>query len=266
MALRNQPFFPFYVQDFMADEKLANCSAESTGVYIRLMCVLHKMEDYGAISLKEKEKQTENNVKNFAIKLSRQMPYGQDIIERSLAELLDEGVIELEGDRLFQKRMVRDAKISKIRAEAAAKGKKGCPKDDEDIYGKQDDSQIKQVLNTVNENEIEDAQEHSEVDQSDITDEFNLFWEAYPKKVAKGAARKKFFKIAPKDDLFQKIMAALSVVKESEQWKKDRGKFIPYPSTWLNQERWEDEYWSQDIVASKSSNFDPENPYDDWSG
>ena len=31
------------------------------------------------------------------------------------------------------------------------------------------------------------------------------------------------------------------MVKQTEQWKKDNGKFIPYPATWLNQERWTDE-------------------------
>ena len=39
MALRDQPYLPLYVLDFLVDEKLAYCSAESTGVYIRLMCM-----------------------------------------------------------------------------------------------------------------------------------------------------------------------------------------------------------------------------------
>ena len=48
MALREQPYLPLYVQDFLTDEKLNECSAESTGVYIRLMCIMDKaqMEAY----------------------------------------------------------------------------------------------------------------------------------------------------------------------------------------------------------------------------
>ena len=42
MALRDQPYLPLYVQDFLTDEKLAECSAMATGVYIRLMCIMHK--------------------------------------------------------------------------------------------------------------------------------------------------------------------------------------------------------------------------------
>ena len=36
-------------------------------------------------------------------------------------------------------------------------------------------------------------------------------------------------------------MAALEAQKKSEDWLKDKGQFIPYPTTWLNQGRWEDE-------------------------
>lgn len=43
------------------------------------------------------------------------------------------------------------------------------------------------------------------------------------------------------DELQQTILAALEKHKKSEDWKKDAGKFIPYPATWLNGRRWEDE-------------------------
>ena len=29
--------------------------------------------------------------------------------------------------------------------------------------------------------------------------------------------------------------------KLTDEWTKNNGQFIPYPSTWLNQKRWEDE-------------------------
>ena len=37
------------------------------------------------------------------------------------------------------------------------------------------------------------------------------------------------------------ILTALNWQKKSEQWLKDNGQFIPYPATYLNQRRWEDE-------------------------
>jgi hypothetical protein len=90
MALRNQPYFPLYVQDFLTDEKLIECSAESTGVYIRLLCILHKSEEYGKLLLKQKDKQDLKRLKNFALKLLKQMPYTIAVIEKSLDELLNE--------------------------------------------------------------------------------------------------------------------------------------------------------------------------------
>lgn len=71
--------------------------------------------------------------------------------------------------------------------------------------------------------------------------QFDKFWQAYPRKVSKKEAQKSWKKINPSLELFEKILKALEMVKQTEQWKKDNGKFIPYPATWLNQERWTDE-------------------------
>jgi hypothetical protein len=73
------------------------------------------------------------------------------------------------------------------------------------------------------------------------TDGFLKFYSAYPKKVAKVEAEKSFNKINPDDELLDKIILAVSKQSQTDQWKKDGGKYIPMPSTWLNQRRWEDE-------------------------
>ncbi len=122
MARRNQPYLPLYVHDFLVDEKLCECSAESTGVYIRLMCLMHKSEEYGTILLKQNDKQNDKQILNFACKLARHMPYQIDVIERSLSDLLENGVIQLNGDKLMQKRMIKDNYVSSVRASAGKKG------------------------------------------------------------------------------------------------------------------------------------------------
>jgi len=70
---------------------------------------------------------------------------------------------------------------------------------------------------------------------------FKTFWSAYPKKVGKGAAEKSFKKYKPDDSLLSVMMKAICTQKDSDQWKKDGGQYIPNPATWLNQRRWEDE-------------------------
>lgn len=69
---------------------------------------------------------------------------------------------------------------------------------------------------------------------------FSEFWKVYPKKRDKAKAQKAFLKIKNVEKVFPAIMQALEKQKASADWQKDGGQFIPYPSTWLNGERWED--------------------------
>lgn len=122
MSLRNRPYLPLYVQDYLTDEKLNMCSASSQGVYIKILCIFHKSENYGGILLKQKDKQKESNIKNFAFKLSKLLPFDFDTILNSLIELVDEKVLYIDNDFIYQKRMVKDNDISLKRSEAGKKG------------------------------------------------------------------------------------------------------------------------------------------------
>lgn len=70
---------------------------------------------------------------------------------------------------------------------------------------------------------------------------FDEFWSAYPKKVGKGVARKAWARIKPTGELHSKILDAIAEAKQSDQWRRNGGQYIPNPATWLNQERWLDE-------------------------
>lgn len=70
---------------------------------------------------------------------------------------------------------------------------------------------------------------------------FEMFWSEYPNKKAKSVAQKSWYKINPDEKLFSAIMDGLKKAKCSQQWVKDGGQFVPHPSTWLNQQRWNDE-------------------------
>ena len=73
-------------------------------------------------------------------------------------------------------------------------------------------------------------------------DGFDEFWAAYPRKVGKGDALKAWKKIKPSGELRSRISAAIEAAKGCEQWQRENGRFIPNPATWLNQERWDDDY------------------------
>ena len=70
---------------------------------------------------------------------------------------------------------------------------------------------------------------------------FDQFWEIYPRKVNKVAAWKAWQKISPDLTLFTQIINAVKAQSRSESWRRDGGRYIPYPSSWLNGRRWEDE-------------------------
>ena len=69
--------------------------------------------------------------------------------------------------------------------------------------------------------------------------DFDIFWKHYPRKVNKREARMRWKN--KKHPPINIIIEIIEKHKKTEQWMKDNGKFIPHPSTWLNQESWEDE-------------------------
>ena len=70
---------------------------------------------------------------------------------------------------------------------------------------------------------------------------FDEFWDIYPRKVGQAAAKKIWSRINPDEKLQINILTAIKQQKKSSQWQRDNGQFIPNPSTWLNQCRWDDE-------------------------
>ena len=73
------------------------------------------------------------------------------------------------------------------------------------------------------------------------SEHFEQFWKEYPKKVAKKNAMNAWQKVNPDSNLFEKIMDGLKRWRDSGEWDRDGGQYIPYPATWLNGKRWEDE-------------------------
>ena len=97
---------------------------------------------------------------------------------------------------------------------------------------------------------IENIEQIEQVEQIDTSpdsrkaktdDLFSVFWHEYPKKVSKPDALKAWKKLKPDSGLLQEILSGLSRWKESDQWNRDGGQYIPYPATWLNKREWEDD-------------------------
>jgi hypothetical protein len=82
---------------------------------------------------------------------------------------------------------------------------------------------------------------------------FDAFWDAYGKKVGRGAAEKAWAKATKRADPEVIITAA----HHHTEWHKRSGteaRFIPHASTWLNEKRWADE--RTDVAVSRRANGD----------
>ena len=86
------------------------------------------------------------------------------------------------------------------------------------------------------------TKERKKLTKEKLIGSFDLFWNEYSRKVKKKKSKEIWVKkIKPDAALFEKIMAGLKKAKQSPEWQKENGKFIPHPTTWLNGERWEDD-------------------------
>ena len=83
-------------------------------------------------------------------------------------------------------------------------------------------------------------------DAARVSDSFDLFWKAFPRKAGKIAARKAW-KSALKVADAETITEAALAFAESDVGKA--GSFCPHPATWLNEGRWMDdrETWKRDV-------------------
>lgn len=97
-------------------------------------------------------------------------------------------------------------------------------------FGNREENRIEE--NSIEENSIDNI----------YAQKFEKFWESYPKKTGKDKSKKWFEKYKPDEELFELMMNQLERFKDTEDWKKQGGKYIPYPTSWLNGKRWEDEF------------------------
>lgn len=70
--------------------------------------------------------------------------------------------------------------------------------------------------------------------------DFERFWSLYPKKLAKGDARKAWAQTEAIRPDIDTVVKAILAQRRTDQWMRDGGQFIPYPATWLRAERWDD--------------------------
>jgi hypothetical protein len=201
----------------LASKKLSQVSAEAERLFWRLLMVA---DDFGRFQAEP------------SMLLSRCFPlkvkeYSIRNIERWYAELTQIGAItsyaSSNGD-LFGAFVVWN---QRSRADSSK-------------YPPPDDGQVT-VIRPSCDRLDEDVDVDEDVDErSAKTDGFSEFWLAYPKKKNKGDAEKAWAALRPSPELLSRILTAVAAHCDSHDWRKDSGKWIPYPASWLRGQRWED--------------------------
>lgn len=106
------------------------------------------------------------------------------------------------------------------------------------------------------EQEQEQEQEHELTPEGSPTEGFADFYDGYPKKKNRTDAEKAWKSLRPSLELRERIMADVVTRAVSYDWRKDGGKFIPYPASYLRSRRWEDDEPIIAVVAAE--------PLEDW--
>ncbi len=220
------PAFQFYPGDWSRD--LGEHPLEIEGAWIRICCTLFWSETCGTATktlgtwgrILRVEKRTCKRLINF-------------LLNQKIADVF----IQNETITITCRRMVKDAYIRKIRKECGSMG--GNPKLKHTDIGS---VLVKQIGHVGDNQKLTPSSSSSSSDLKPTPSvRFDEFWKVYPRRVAKASALKEWKKINPENGLVETILKAVEVHKNSEQWKKDNGQFIPHPATWLHQRRWEDD-------------------------
>lgn len=229
MSNSKDPAFLFYSADFLVG--VMDLTDEETGQYIKLICLQHQ----------------KGRLKKESI--YRMFPNISDCVLEKF-EIDENGLYY--NPRVEEEIEKRNKYIEAQRSNGAKGGRP--PKNAEnpnETYG----FNLGKAKQNPSENEnINDNENNINIDNNLYFQQFNEFWNIYPKKKDKDRAQKAFMRIKPNEELFAQMKCALDKHKRSTQWRD--AQYIPYPSTWLNGKRWEDE-----VPESDCSSFDVKEAY-----
>jgi len=156
--------------------------------------------------------------------------------------------IEKDEDKEIVRRMLKEFFIKKkngwthMQSEAdirkyknrSDKGKRGAE-------ARWDKESHANALPTNNQEPLTNKQEQKNtlsIEDESFLKTFETFWEKYPKKTDKEKAKKIWLKDKPNID---EVLKVLQWQKYSSEWEAENGRFIPYPSKYLLDQRWKDE-------------------------
>lgn len=241
--MNRPPSFQFYPKDWL-DFRVQRMSLAAQGMYMKILCFMWS-DSHDQCSIAHDE-----------TALARAIGISVESFRELFQEIQRETdpIFLVKDDKLVSVRLKHEAmKLRKYRQLQIEKGKRGAEKrwhhGDSHSYSSGHATAIAQAQpedgsSSSSSSSIKNKTKstHSRDQLNGHRHNFDIFWTAYPKKRSKGTAEKIWAKLAPDDVLLGTMLAKLDQAKQTPQWTKDRGEFIPNPGSWLNAKGWEDEY------------------------
>jgi uncharacterized protein YdaU (DUF1376 family) len=228
------PAFLFYSGDFLVG--VSDLTMEERGQYITLIALQHQK---GHLSKRNIDLAVPN-VSDFVLAKFKIDENGCYYNERTEEEI--------------QK---RNKYIEAQRSNGAKGGRP--PKNPKETHGLENENPRANPSENENENKIINTNIIDIIqDSKDNIDciynkQFEEFWEKYPRKVAKKYAYECYLRLKMTENLHQTMLSALDKQKRSKAWEDE--KYIPHPSTWINQHRWDDEISEEPLSSFDADDF-----------
>ncbi len=217
------PYFKFQPSEWVTGD-ITLCSMEAQGLFINLCC-FYWIKDC-SISLANAQQRFSNCLASLEELQSKQI-FKVDSNDKIIIDFLDEQM------QKFTDISAKRSKSGGIRIKANAEQKLS--------------------KSSANANILRDRERERE----DINIPFDVFWDSYGRKEGdKNACKKKWHKLNDADR--QKIIDTLPVFLAKIKDKQ----FQPYPATYLNQQRWNDEVVAPAAPVSSTQQFYPQSKGD----
>lgn len=228
------PYMKFYPRDWRGDQALRSVSVAARGLWMECLCIMHEAKPYGHLLL--------NGDPVGDDTLARMAGVPVDEVARLMAELRKAGVLSVTRNGVvFSRRMTKDhARAQKGKAAVEKRWNAGV--DDmpqaSEAERKSDAPNRSPNRAPITQKPEARSQKERDANASSSLRDFDRFWEAFPKKVEKKAAKAKFAAAVKGGADPDRIIAAAQAYARSETVVRG---FIKHPTTWLNAGCWDDE-------------------------
>ena len=226
MAKLKGQLFARLALDYFDHPKIMSLSAEAIVAHLEMIVYSRKYGTDGAIPMR------------FAMRFASDVlnELANNDPEKPSITLNDDGSVTIHGYADMQETSDQIEERRQVRRAAGRTGAKARWQKDGKSHGKSHGK----THGKSNGKKMAETETETETYISTSNDAlFEDFWNAYPRKIAKKEAMKKFTKAVKDGADPNTIIAGAKTYATSVVGKEQ--KYVAHPTTWLNQGRWEDE-------------------------